>query len=279
METDLTRAQPSLTSPPAARLSRVGSVLFSIYAWAVFLSCVAIALPLVALTLTVASRRTAYWLGGRIFKFCLALVGIRVSVSGLDCVRPGQALIMMGNHVSLLDGFVLPAVLPFPTLAVEKRENFAIPVYGWFMRKWGNIPIAREDRVQAIRDLDSARAYLFGNPDVWIVVMPEGTRTPDGSLGPFKKGGFHLAVATGAPIVPYTLVGSYDVHHKGSWLVHPGEMEVVLHPAIDPSAYGRERLNDLMATVRRAIASRLPARSNEPLPAGIEREDAGQIFP
>ncbi len=184
------------------------------------------------------------------------LLGIRIRLRGAEVLVPGQRYIVMGNHVSFMDIFFFAAAYPLAPVAIEKRENFRIPVYGWLVRRWGNIPVNRQDHEEAMRALAEARDLLAAT-DLSLVIMPEGTRSKTGQMGPFKRGGFHLAVQTGLPIAPFTFKGAFDVHPTGTWRFWPGSVDLVLHPPIDPASYGVDRLDDLMAAVRRAIAGGL----------------------
>ncbi|MBM3267989.1 MAG: 1-acyl-sn-glycerol-3-phosphate acyltransferase [Candidatus Sericytochromatia bacterium] len=229
------------------------AVLFSAYAW-IFAACfAAVGLPLIAALVAVLPRDRVWPRIGRIARAALAAIGIRARLEGGEHAVPGRRYIVMGNHVSFLDIFLFAATFPMPVIAVEKRENFRLPVYGWLVARWGNIPINREDRDEALRALAEARSRL----ETWdcaLVVMPEGTRTKTGLMGPFKRGGFHLAVQTGTPILPFTFEGAYDVHPTGTYSFRPGEVVVRLHAPIDPAQFGPERLDDFIAAVREAIS-------------------------
>lgn len=230
--------------------------LFSLYAWACLAVAAPVALVLALLAVLALPHDRAWRAVGSLARFVLRLIGIRVRLRGADNLVPGQRYIIMGNHVSFLDVFLFPAVYPLAPVAVEKRENHLIPVYGFLVRRWGNIPVNREVHEEAMRALAEARAVLEAG-DLSLVIMPEGTRSKTGRMGPFKRGGFHLAVQTGLPIAPFTFRGAYDVHPTGTWRFKPGEVEVVLHPPIDPAPYGTERLDELIAAVRDAIQSGL----------------------
>jgi 1-acyl-sn-glycerol-3-phosphate acyltransferase len=228
-------------------------VIFSAYAWLWAALFAVFGLPLIAGIIAFLPREAAWRLIGRIACFALAMIGIRVRLEGAENLQPGKRYVVMGNHVSFLDIFLFAAVFPRPVIAVEKRENFRLPVYGWLVARWGNVPIHREDREEAIRAMDEARARVAAI-DCSLVVMPEGTRTKTGDMGPFKRGGFHLAVQAGLPILPFTFIGAYDVHPTGTWRFRPGTVAVKIHPPIDTSNYGVSGLDQLMGAVRDAIA-------------------------
>ncbi|MBM3275756.1 MAG: 1-acyl-sn-glycerol-3-phosphate acyltransferase [Candidatus Sericytochromatia bacterium] len=190
-------------------------------------------------------------------KIAFALMRVRVRVHGRENWNVREPYVLMGNHVNLLDPFTFACAFERYFVAIEKRENFKVPFYGWLMMRWGNIPIDRSDRTEAIRTMAVATKDFAS--DAWIVVLPEGTRTRNGKLGPFKKGGFHMALSSGVRIAPFTQVGAWDVMctGKGKWRVHAGTIDLYLHPPIDASNWGSDRLDELMATVRNVIAAPL----------------------
>ena len=224
--------------------------LISVYMWAVWLAFAIVVLPLIIAAVAIFPRRWAYAFGRRMIGICFLFTGIRVK--GIGRWPVDRPLILMGNHVNFLDPFVFSQVFPVPIVAVEKRENFKIPVYGWFIKRWGNFPIDRHNREQAIEDLKRAGEGL--SKDCWIMILPEGTRTRTGELGPFKKGGFHLAMSIGVPIASCSMRGAFQVLRTGNWLARPGIIELELHPPIDPADFGPDRIDDFMAAVHGKIS-------------------------
>ncbi len=239
----------------------------SIWAWAIFIAWSLFFIPTIVLGLVVLSRRDSFRYAQWACRFAFSLIGVKVVARGTGNWDPDQAYVLMGNHVNFLDPFIMACAFPRKMVAIEKRENFKIPLYGFLMKRWGNIPIDRSNRHQAIKTLESAMTEF--DRDAWIVVMPEGTRTRTGKMGPFKKGGFHMALSGGIPIAPYSLVGSWEVMRtgKGGWQIRPGVVEVHMHPPIAISGYDVDHMDDLMAEVRRVIG--LPLGETEPVPEKI----------
>jgi 1-acyl-sn-glycerol-3-phosphate acyltransferase len=205
----------------------------------------------VLLAIATQPRLRAYALIRRWIALTLGLSGIRVVARGLEKLDPSKPYVFMANHVNLLDPFFYGMVMPVPYYGVEKRENFKIPFYGWLMSTWGNIPIDRRNLDQAKIDLENARVAIHRDA-AWMIVMPEGTRTRDGLVLPFKKGVFHLALATDVPVVPVSMNGAYEIQARGSFWARGGEVELVFHDPIDP---GHHTLEDLMIAVRKDILS------------------------
>jgi 1-acyl-sn-glycerol-3-phosphate acyltransferase len=182
---------------------------------------------------------------------------VTLHVQGLEKAEQDAVFIVMSNHQSLYDIPVLFQALQRRVRMVAKKELFQIPVWAQAMRSAGFIELDRQDRFRAIQSLAAAEEALTAKTSIWIA--PEGTRSATGELGPFKKGGFHLAQSTGMSILPVTIDGTRHVLPARGWSVHSGAaVRVTIHDPIDPKRYSREQLSDLMAQVRAAIASALP---------------------
>jgi len=150
--------------------------------------------------------------------------GQRIRVRGaFPDTRDGPYLYLF-NHCSMLDTLIMIAVIPEFTGALGKAEQFKIPIWGWILRRWGAIPVHRGKLQEAIKSVNEAKEIVRNGRSV--LVAPEGTRSEDGNLGPFKKGPFHLARATDVKILPLFIQGSYYAKRKGSWLLRPSRIEV-----------------------------------------------------
>lgn len=184
----------------------------------------------------------------------LSRAGIRLTVTGLDNAPRDEAFVVMSNHQSHYDIPVIFASLRRPIRMVTKKELFKIPIWGRAMRQAGFVEIDRQDHERAIESMHRATGLLARGMSVWV--SPEGTRSRDGNLGAFRKGGFHLALDASVRILPVAISGTREVLAAKSWTVHPGaEVSVVVCPAIDASRFGVERLDELVRTVRDAITS------------------------
>jgi 1-acyl-sn-glycerol-3-phosphate acyltransferase len=187
----------------------------------------------------------------------LAVSGVRVRVSGAQRVDPTAAFICMANHQSNFDIPVLLGYLPVPFRWLAKAELFRIPIFGRAMRGAGYIPIDRSDRPAAIASLRQAAAAVRNG--VSVVIFPEGTRSPDGTLKPFKKGGFVMAIEAGVPIVPVALRGTFDIMPKSRLLIRPAEVTMVIGAPIATTAYNIHTKGALMEDVRNALQRLLTA--------------------
>ena len=184
------------------------------------------------------------------------LVGVKVEVVGLEKLDWRRTYIFMCNHVSNLDPPIVIPVMPRRTSVLVKKELFRVPILGWGMRLASLVPVDRSNREAAIASLRFAAQVLRSG--VNLTVWPEGTRSRDGRLLPFKKGPFHLAMETGIAIVPITLVGTHEIWRKGEFAIHPGTATVVFHGPIDPAAFSNQE--NLMEAVRERIRSGLPEK-------------------
>ena len=181
--------------------------------------------------------------------------GVKIVLRGLEKLRPGQNYIFMANHVSNLDPPILIPSIPGRCSVLVKKELFRTPILGTGMRQADLVPVDRRDREAAIESVRGAIEVL--RKGLHMVIYPEGTRSSDGRLLPFKKGPFHLAMDSGVPIVPVTMLGTFESWPRDRFALHPGTATVVFHLPIDPRGYADR--DALMEAVRQAVASALPA--------------------
>ena len=198
----------------------------------------------------------AHWCALMWSRAGLMMAGVRLRVSGTEHVPAREPVIFMGNHQGNFDILVLSPAIPRRFSWLAKEELFRIPLFGAAMRRAGYIPIDRSDGRKALRSLDAAAKRIKAGASV--VVFPEGTRTTDGSLLPFKKGGFILAERAGVPIIPFTINGSMRVNPRNTvQLIRGAEISVRFGEPIPTSGDGALKGAELMERVRAAIESGL----------------------
>jgi len=157
----------------------------------------------------------------------------------------------MSNHLSNFDIPVLLACLPAQFRWLAKAELFKIPIFGYAMQRAGYISVNRSDRKSAIKSLHQAAINVRNGTS--ILIFPEGTRSLEHSIQPFKKGGFVLAVDSGVPIVPIIIYGTWKTMSKDRILIQSGDVVLNIAEPIETSDYSRETKGDLMEKVRHVI--------------------------
>ncbi len=182
------------------------------------------------------------------------LAGIRIKEVGKENIKPGRNYIFMSNHVSNLDPPIEVPRIQERCSVLVKKELFKVPIFGTGMRMGSLVPVDRSNREAAIESVHEGVKVL--RTGLHMMIYPEGTRSPDGKLLPFKKGPFHLAMESGVPIIPMTILGTYELWPKHRFAIKPGTATVVYHPAIDPKEFADR--DALMSAVRKSIASSLP---------------------
>jgi 1-acyl-sn-glycerol-3-phosphate acyltransferase len=212
-----------------------------------------------------------YALGIAVVRAGLWMGGIRVETCGRPNVLRGRACIFMPNHTSNVDP---PALVPLlPRVAIlAKKEFFRIPILNVAMRVAGFIPVDRSNHEAAIRSAERALDGLrSGLP---FLIYPEGTRSPDGVLGAFKKGAFVLAIKAGVPIVPITIEGAEKCMAKGRLGLQAGVIRITFHPAVETKGLTIEDRDLLAEKVRGIIASALPEQLRGAPKGSVEQEVA-----
>jgi 1-acyl-sn-glycerol-3-phosphate acyltransferase len=197
---------------------------------------------------------------GRVGHQCARLWGriallanrVKLRVEGMERLNGKGPYIFMSNHQGYYDIFTLVSHLPYQFKWLAKKELFSVPFLGWTMAAVGYISIDRggtRDTVEAMNE--AARKIRDG---MSVVIFPEGSRSPDGSIQPFKKGGFTLAIKSKVPIVPIAISGSGDIMPKNRWTVAAGEIRMFVGPPIEIQQYSLKDRESLMRNVRETIS-------------------------
>ncbi|MGH7469164.1 MAG: lysophospholipid acyltransferase family protein [Longimicrobiales bacterium] len=199
-----------------------------------------------------ANTRLYTWVATTWGRLILWASGVEVTVLGRENLKLDQPQIVASNHQSWYDVFALAANMPKMYRFVAKEELGRIPIFGRAWRTAGHISVNRKDRVQAVRALEQYGEIVRADNSA-IVIFPEGTRTPNGALLPFKKGAFMLALHTHIDIVPTVVVGGRTILKKGDWRVHSGRLIVRFGEPIPTVGYNEDNRDHLIALVRSRI--------------------------
>jgi 1-acyl-sn-glycerol-3-phosphate acyltransferase len=175
---------------------------------------------------------------------------VRLSVKGVENIKPNVPYVLCVNHQSHMDIPIVLAALPFQFRFAAKKQLFGYPFLGWHLRRSGHVPIDRENPHAAVKSLrEAADTIRKGTP---VVIFPEGGTSRDGSIKPFKGGGFMLATKSNAAAVPVTIRGSRSVLVPKTYHVHGGSVEVVVGKPIPSEGLSN---NDLANRVREEVVA------------------------
>jgi 1-acyl-sn-glycerol-3-phosphate acyltransferase len=183
----------------------------------------------------------------------MKLAGVNLVVRRAPGFDPARTCFLLVNHVNLFDPFLLYATVPQFFRGLELESHFRIPVYGWMMKRFGNVPVPDVNRPSDLKRMwRLTRAAL--DSGVSLAVFPEGQRTLDGRVGPFKDGVFRMALQFGTPITPISVVGAFEFNKKTSWLIRPGTVTVYLHDVIETKDLRKEDYSALRDKVHAIIS-------------------------
>lgn len=185
----------------------------------------------------------------------LALVGVKVEVTGRHRLTGNQTYIFTPNHQSLIEVPLFVTYLGRNPAYLGKKEIFKYPVFGTGIRLIGAVPVDRSNSPAAVESAKLATENLRRGKS--YVVYPEGTRSKDGGLQPFKKGAFMMAIDAGVPIVPITISGATKIMPKGEVRVFPSTVRITIHEPISSEGYSKENIVELMDRTREKVFSAL----------------------
>lgn len=238
------------------------ATLRTIVAWIIyFLTTVILGTVAIILSFFDSSGNSSHLVARLWGKIQLKTTGTRVKVEGLDKVDRHESYILVSNHQSNFDIFALLGYLPIQFRWTAKASLFRIPFLGWAMARIGYIPIERESPKKAYKSMLQAAEKV--KKGVSVMIFPEGTRSPDGHLQPFKKGVFLIALKSKAPILPITIKGTNKIMRKGDWRTYPGEVEIIIDQPIETTQIAASEEEQLSAKVRQIIIKNLSSGIDE----------------
>ncbi|MBI3786328.1 MAG: 1-acyl-sn-glycerol-3-phosphate acyltransferase [Deltaproteobacteria bacterium] len=219
---------------------------------AVFSLTLLFALAAIVMTSLTRSTRCFDLLGPTWSRWILAICGVRIDVEGLENVDPKRSCVLISNHLSNFDVWATFAALPFNLRFVAKKELTRLPFFGRALAMSEHVIIDRSNPDEAIARIN-ARVAARPDSGFCILFFAEGTRSPDGRIHAFKKGGVSLAIRTGLPIIPVTVSGTWKLLPKGAWVIRPGgRVKVVLDRPIETTGIhldDRDALNERVRAI------------------------------
>lgn len=208
-------------------------------------------------------------IGKRALRVGQKTLGIRIAVAGIDRIDRKIPCVFMSNHLSLIDGPMLFMLIPQAIRVILKKEAFKVPIIGQAMRQVGFIPVDRKALKGGKASIDHA-SRMIREKGCSFLIFPEGTRSRDGKLQPFKRGGFFLALAGQVPVVPVSIEGSYELMPKGAFFSKRGKVEVTFHPPVFVQGFDRQSLPRLIDKVRDIIQSGLKKEKPDEIQESVQ---------
>ncbi|MGB2986736.1 MAG: lysophospholipid acyltransferase family protein [Phycisphaerae bacterium] len=229
------------------------------------------------------SRRLIAWSSSLWARVMLAICGVRLTVEGQEHLRDGKPKFFMGNHQSALDIPIVVLALKGDVRFMAKNTLFRSPVFGWILGRYGYVPVDRSHARVTLESLNRALDRLRRRP-ISLAVFPEGTRSADGRLLPFRKGTMKICRRAGLPAVPFSIDGSYVVNPR-SWLrAYPGPVRLTFGEPIPAGEVAAMSTIELHDRVRQTIARQLgrshdASAEDEPLtaPEGTQGEQQRDV--
>ena len=253
---------------PDGEPKRVKKILFwpyQVYVWLVFFPLVGLVTAVMSTSTIISAALVNPHFASRTFavtwaKLCAWLTPISVEVVGAEHAERHRSYVVTSNHQSMYDILVIYGWLQLDMKWVMKAELRKIPFIGLGCEKAGHIFVNRRNHQQAAKAINEALERL--GDGIGILFFPEGTRSNDGRLLPFKKGAFHTAIEQQIPILPVTVTGTKEILPNKTLRLFPGRARLVIHPAIETTGLAHDDLESLKRQTREAIGSALPAETN-----------------
>lgn len=241
-------------------MRRLGFILYQPYKWLIYLPFLfvnTIFFGIMAVIVsTLVNQKVGSYVGGVIWSRLNALLTpMLVKVKGRENVNPKQSYVVVSNHQSVYDIFLIYGWLGIDIKWIMKKELRKIPGIGFGSQKVGHIFIDRSNSKKALESINEAKRKLVNGTSV--VVFPEGTRSQNGELGAFKRGAFKIAYDLNLPILPITLVDTKNILPTNTINILPGSVKMVIHEPIELKLYNEKEHEQLVEEVRRKISSAL----------------------
>ena len=231
------------------------------YLISLILNTVVLALVIIVISPFDRKGTLAHYIGKLWALLNIYFPGTRLTIKGKEKIEKGRTYIVMSNHQCLLDPWVLIAKLPLQLRWIIKSEVKKMPIFGYALDRMGHIYVDRTNRKNKALSLEIAAQKIQEGASV--AIFPEGTRSNDGRLQKFYRGGAIIAIKTGAPILPVTINGSRFTLPKGTLALMPGKIEVIVGDIIDPGMFDEDKKDELLGVVKSSIQQNLDLEYGE----------------
>ena len=245
------------------------AVIRSVVLWIFSGVHVFIAAPTLVLLGVFLDPRRHDWLQRGFCRRIAFLSGAKIEVRRSPAFDASRTSFFFSNHVNLFDPFMLYCAIPQFVRGWELESHFKIPAYGWLMKRFGNVPVPDVRRPSDLKRMWRLTQDAL-NAGTSLIIFPEANRTRDGHVDEFQDGGFRVAQQLGVPIVPVSLVGSFQHHRTGHWMLWPGKITIYLHDTIETKGMKKEDVPALRDRVRALISA--------PVEEALGEEQESQIL-
>lgn len=238
------------------KISSIKSIFTTVYSLiTTLISTLLLGIPALISTFFDRTGRIPYRIGQAWAKFILLTNGVRIKVEGLENIDKNESYVFISNHQSNLDGLAIGTTLPSPLRFVIKKSLLRLPIMGQAFKLGRMIAIDRSDHVKAIETINRYARELKNG--ISAIFFGEGHRTRDGRLQPFKKGGIMFSITSKLPVVPITIINSFNLLPSGSLHIRRGTINIIIGKAISTRDYCVENADMLLEKVRSIIADNL----------------------
>jgi len=243
-------------------MKRLWEIICSLFLWGMSWLHFLIVVPVLIALAVILDPRKHDWLQRGLCRRIAFFSGATVVVKKATGFDDKRTSFFMVNHVNLFDPFILYCAIPQLVRGWELESHFKIPIYGWLMKRFGNVPVADVRSPKDLKRLWRLTQHAVDS-GTSLIIFPEAKRTRDGHLNEFEDGGFRLAQQLGIPIVPVSLVGSINHLRTGDWILRPANITVYIHDTIDTKGMNKADVPALKARVKQIIAEPVEASLSE----------------
>lgn len=239
-------------------MKRAWLTVRSVLLWFVSLLHFGITVPVLVILAFIFDPKKHDWLQRSFCRRIMFFAGTHVKAVMAPGFDPLRTCLFISNHVNLFDPFALYCAIPQFTRGWELESHFKIPIYGLLMKRFGNVPVPDVRRPSDLKRLWRLTKDAIDS-GMSLIVFPEGKRTRDGRVDEFELGAFRLAQQLGIPLVPVSIVGSFQHHATGNWMFWPAEITVHLHDTIETTALTKEDVPALRDKVHAIVSAPIDA--------------------